>query len=177
MKTIAIILMLTAALLTFTAFSSADSISIGEISLSSPDIEMDELLINAKKATFTAPDAKIKADNIRVELKTQKNGNITIGKSTASGNVSIEAKQKDKNTKASSTIKAKADKAVMIAGQDTITLTGNVVLDVIYPGFTKPAVIKGDVVTIYLSVRKIHVQGSGDKQSELKAPLKEVEKK
>lgn len=154
----------------------ASEITFGDINIDSPDIELSDMLITAKKATITTSTSKISAGLLRVELTTAKNGEFAVKKSTASDKVKIFVKQTDKTTKTTSTIDATADKVVMITGEDKIILTGNVVVNATYPGISKPIVSKGETVTVYLKERRVHVQGDKD-QGELTIPPKEVEQK
>jgi len=100
-----------------------------------------------------------------------------FAKGFAQGNVSIHAKQMDKATGEFRLVDATSDSAVLVQGQNTIVLTGSVVVKLTDPErLDSPGVFSGDTVTVYLNANKISVKGNEGKPAELTITPREKSK-
>lgn len=155
---------------------NAANYPIGKMKLSAVVIDIANDSISASgKAVLTMPNATISAKNIEVELTGK---NRAFSKGTATGGVVIHAKQVDAKTGATQIIDATSDSAVMVQGENSIVLQGNVSAKITDPQqLTEPATINGPKsLTIFLNQNKIRVEGSEDSPANLTATPKEKSK-
>lgn len=161
----------------YASLGDAASLRIGDMKLDCANLELDRQVVTAKgKASLVSPEASIKGQTIRLDLAKTKDGKLIVVKGTATGDVVIKAKQTDKATKTTRDVDATAQTATMVRAEDTIVLTGHVVVKVTDPGLAEPAVLTGETVTISLKDNKMRVEGPPGKHAELILTPKEAEK-
>lgn len=175
----------------------AASYSFGKVTLSASVIEWENLLVKATgnaRLVSAPPDANIaagtmrlssiEAKEIRVDLLREKGGQVSIKSATASGGVTIKAKRADAETDAAGKtvtvvrdVNATAQNAVLSREQDTIVLTGNVIVKIVEPEKPQPfASITGNTVTYYMKENRIQVKGhNGSPAAITVTPAEEVE--
>jgi lipopolysaccharide export system protein LptA len=106
----------------------------------------------------------IDADRIEVEMAKDAKGNQSPAKATATGGVEIRAKRAEKKSDSSAVtvqdIYATGKQATLLQAQDTVVLTGSVVIKITEAGSAAPvAVISGNKITFSLKDNRIRVEG------------------
>lgn len=184
MKRLALVFALMVLLTLYAGLGRAASYSLGKVTLSASVIEWENLLVKAvgnarlvSSSSQTAVPAgtmrltSIEAKEIRVDLSRDKGEQVSIKSAAASGGVTIKAKRADAETDAAGKsttvvrdVNATAQSAVLSQGQDTVVLTGNVIVKIIEAGKPEPfASVTGQTVTYFMKENRIQVKGqNGD---------------
>ncbi|HUV04101.1 MAG TPA: hypothetical protein VMX94_03220 [Armatimonadota bacterium] len=197
MRRVSAALVLITALGLCAALGRAASYSFGKTTLSAGLIVIDNLTITATgspKLVCVSPARdmeagtmrldSIRAKSIRVDVIRGKGKDLILKEALATGEVVIEARRADRQTDPSgrpvtviSDVHATAASA-KLQDQNTVLLTGSVVLTVTERGKTEPVwAVQGQSVTYLLKENRIEIKGQDGKPAELTATSGEEEKK
>lgn len=146
----------------------SESFAAGDIKLSASSIIIEKQLIKATGSPkLSTPDTSITAKTIELKLARGQTGKLTVTSASAIGGVTIQARQIDKETKASRTVDATAESATFVPEEDKVVLKGNARVKISDPDLEEPAVLTGKVINVYLKAQRIEALGEQQTQAEL----------